>query len=187
MYQSDENIIKGCRKGDRKAQKALFAKYRSMLFNICLRYASDRHQAEDFLQDGLIKIFSNLYQYKPTAAFGAWIRTVMVNVCLQHLRKEKRLFKTQELNEQIDHFEINDELFTDYRTEAVMKMVQRLPQGSRLVFNLYIMESYSHKEIAKELGITASGSRAQLTRAKVALRSMLEKYLSISIDKKQLK
>lgn len=187
MYQSDENIIKGCRKGDRKAQKALFLKYKSMLFNICLRYAADRHQAEDFLQDGLIKIYTNLYQYKPTAAFGAWMRTVMINVCLQHLRKEKHLFKTQELNEQIDHYETSKTLFTDHRTEAILKMVQQLPQGSRLVFNLYVMESYSHKEIAKKLGITTSGSRSQLTRAKVMLRKMLEKSLSTSIDKKQLK
>lgn len=183
MYQSDENIIQGCRKGDRKAQKALFSKYKSMLFKICLRYAADRYQAEDFLQDGLIKIFSNLYQYKPTAAFGAWIRTIMVNVCLQHLRKEKRMFKTQELNEQIDQYDASEALFTDDRTEAVMKMVQRLPRGSRLVFNLYLMEGYSHKEVAKELGITASGSRAQLTRAKTMLRKMLEKSLSIELTK----
>ncbi|HFA49451.1 MAG TPA: sigma-70 family RNA polymerase sigma factor [Bacteroidetes bacterium] len=179
MYKTDENIIKGCRKGDRKSQQELYAKYKSMLFNCCLCYASGWHEAEDFLQDGLIRIFADLYQYKPTGELGAWMRKVMVNTCLQHLRKKKRMFQTVEVNEVADTFETDEDLFANYRAEALLKMVQQLPEGYRIVFNLSVMEEYTHKEIAEQLGIRPSASRSQLARAKAMLRKMLEKSVGV--------
>lgn len=179
MFPTDDHIIKGCRKGDRKAQQALYEKYKSMLFNVCLRYASGWHEAEDLLQEGLIQIFSNLYQYRPEGAFGAWLQKVMVNVALQHLRKKKRMFETVEIEEVTEDFEADENLFARYREEALVKMLQRLPEGYRAVFNLYVMEDFSHQEIGKMLGITESASRSQLTRAKVMLRRMLERTVGI--------
>lgn len=179
LYETDENIIKGCRKGDRKAQKALYEKFRSMLFGVCMRYASDWHEAEDFLQEGLIKIFKDLYQYKPTGALGAWMRKVMVNVCLQHLRKKKNIFQIIEVEAVTDTYEADDELFAKYRQEALVQMIQRLPEGYRTVFNLYVMEEFSHNEIAEKLEIKASASRSQLARAKAMLRKMLEKSVGV--------
>ncbi|MEO1263136.1 MAG: sigma-70 family RNA polymerase sigma factor [Bacteroidota bacterium] len=180
MYQTDENIIKGCRKGDRKAQQALFEKFRSMLFGVCMRYASGYHEAEDWLQEGLIQIFKDLYQYRPTGALGAWMRKVMVNVCLQHIRKKKNLFQTVEVETVADTYEADDQLFAKYRQEALVRMVQQLPEGYRAVFNLYVMEEFSHKEIAAQLGISDSASRSQLTRAKAMLRKMLEKTVGVT-------
>jgi RNA polymerase sigma factor (sigma-70 family) len=179
LFPTDDHIIQGCRRGDRKAQQALYEKYKSMLFNVCLRYASGWHEAEDLLQEGLIQVFSNLYQYRPTGPFGAWLRKVMVNTALQHLRKKKRMFETVEIEEVAEDFEADENLFARYREEALIQMLQRLPEGYRAVFNLYVMEDFSHKEIGEMLGITESASRSQLTRAKALLRRMLERSVGI--------
>ena len=150
-----------------------------MLFGVCMRYASGWHEAEDFLQDGLIQIFKDLYQYKPTGELGAWMRRVMVNICLQHLRKKKNLFEIVEVESVANSFEADDQLFAKYREEALVNMIQQLPEGYRAVFNLYVMEEYSHKEIAGQLKISESASRSQLTRAKAMLRKMLEKSVGV--------
>lgn len=153
-----------------------------MLFGACMRYASGWHEAEDFLQDGLIQIFKDLYQYQPTGELGAWMRKVMVNVCLQHLRKKKNLFEVVEVETVVDSFQANDQLFAKYRQEALVNMIQQLPEGYRAVFNLHVIEEYSHKEIAQHLNIAESASRSQLARAKAMLRKMLEKSVGV-IDK----
>lgn len=152
-----------------------------MLFSICLRYASGWHEAEDWLQDGLVRIFANLYQYQPTGAFGAWLRRVMVNSSLEQLRKRKRAFSTVEIGEVAVTFEADDNLFAKYREEALVRMLQQLPEGYRAVFNLYVMEEYSHHEIGEMLGIAESASRSQLSRAKAMLRKMLEKSMRAEI------
>lgn len=175
LIPTDDDIIRGCRKGERKAQQALYERYKPMLFSICLRYASGWHEAEDWLQDGLVRIFTNLYLYQPTGAFGGWLRRVMVNSALEQLRKRKRAFSTVEIGEVADTFEADEQLFTKYREEALVQMLQRLPEGYRAVFNLYVMEEYSHQEIGTMLGIAESASRSQLSRAKAMLRKMLEK------------
>jgi len=179
LFPTDDHIIQGCRKGDRKAQQALYEKYKAMLFNVCLRYGSGWHEAEDLLQEGLIQVFGNLYQYRPTGPFGAWLRKVMVNTALQHLRKKKRMFQTVEMEEVADGFEADEDLFARYREEALVQMLQRLPEGYRAVFNLYVIEDFSHREIGEMLGITESASRSQLTRAKAMLRQMLERSVGI--------
>lgn len=181
LIPTDEDIIRGCRKGERNAQQALYEKYKPMLFNICLRYASGWHEAEDWLQDGLVRIFTNLYQYQPTGAFGAWLRRVMVNSSLEQLRKRKRAFSTVEIGEVADTFETDDDLFAQYREEALVRMLQQLPEGYRAVFNLYVMEEYSHQEIGEMLGIAESASRSQLSRAKSTLRKMLEKSVGAEL------
>ncbi len=150
-----------------------------MLFNVCLRYTAGWHEAEDLLQEGLVQIFSNLYQYRPTGPFGGWLRKVMVNTALQHLRKKKRMFETVEIEEVAQELEADENLFAQYRQEALVKMLQRLPEGYRAVFNLYVMEDFSHREIGEMLGITESASRSQLTRAKTMLRRMLERSVGV--------
>lgn len=182
LIPNDDDIIRGCRRGDRKAQQALYEKYKPMLFGICMRYASGWHEAEDWLQDGLVRIFTNLYQYQPTGAFGAWLRRVMVNTALEQLRKRKRMFQTDEIQEVADSYEADENLFAKYREEAMVQMLQRLPEGYRAVFNLYVMEEYSHREIGEMLGIAESASRSQLSRAKDMLRKMLEKSIGAVIN-----
>ena len=174
---TDRHIIKGCRKGDAKAQAQLYHRYKASLFGVCLRYARDRQEAEDFLQEGFIQIYKDLYQYRPTGSFPAWLRKVVVNVALQQLRKKKNIFSSVELERIADQHETEEDLFSQFRAKALLKMVQQLPDGYRAVFNLYVIEGYTHKEIAKILSINESTSKSQLSRAKAMLRKLLEKVV----------
>ncbi len=178
MSKSDSYIITGCKQGIREAQNELFLKFRSMLFGVCLRYAKHRHEAEDLLQEGMIVIYRDLYQYKPIGALGAWLRRVMVNVCLQHLRKKHRIIPTTSIENYGERLETDEDLFSQFRARALIKMVQQLPPGYRMVFNLYVIEGNSHQEIADLLGISINTSKSQLSRAKATLRKLLEKELA---------
>lgn len=177
MENRERHIIKGCKKGDRKAQNQLYQTYKNMLFGVCLRYGANFQEAEDLLQEGFVKIYSDLYQYRPTGALGAWMRKVMVNVCLMHLRKRKTFFSNIEIEQIAETYESNDDNFENYRAEALIQMIQKLPEGYRAVFNLYVIDGYNHKEIGEILNISEGTSRSQFSRAKALLRNMLEKQL----------
>lgn len=164
--------------GNRQSQNQLYQKYKAILFGVCLRYAGSKEEAEDMLQEGFIKIFSDLYQYKPFGPLGAWMRKVVVNVALQHIRKNKRLQFYDEQHQFIAAYEPDIEIFKNNREEAILKMVQRLPDGYRLIFNLFVIEGFSHNEIAEKLGISPGTSKSQYSRARAALRSMLEKNIT---------
>ena len=145
---------------------------------ICLRYAQNKAEAEDMLQDGLISVFKDLKQFDTKkATFSAWSNKVMVNAALQYLRKWKKLT----FNESIDFYE--DQLATEeivYDTlgaKELTSFVQNLPDGYRIVFNMYVMEGYKHREIAEILSISENTSKTQLLKAKKMLRSQLEKVL----------
>ncbi len=175
MYPEDEILIERCKKGDRTAQNQLYQKYKRLLFGVCLRYSTDSMEAEDLLQDGFIKIYTDLYQYRPIGSFKGWMRKVVVNVALQHIRKKKKLFSDVEIDTLANEYRVDDDLFSKFREKALINMIQQLPEGYRLVFNMYVIEGYSHKEIAEQLGVSTSTSKSQLSRAKSVLRSMLEK------------
>lgn len=145
-----------------------------MLFGICMRYAANQYEAEDWLQDGLIRIYTNLYRYRPIGAFGAWLRKVMVHSTLEQLRKRKRTFSSIPLTAVSEPCETDINLFARYQEEELVLMLNRLPEGYRTVFNLYVMEEYSHREIGAMLGIEESASRSQLFRAKALLRRIFE-------------
>lgn len=136
---------------------------------MCLRYARGREEAEDMLQEGFVQIFRDLYQFQPNRPLAAWMRRVVANACLQYLRRHKRLVGLSppgEYGEQETEGE-NEE------TETLLAYVQRLPDGQRAIFNLYALEGYTHSEIAGILGISESGSKSQLSRARAALRRMM--------------
>ncbi|GJM32051.1 MAG: DNA-directed RNA polymerase sigma-70 factor [Saprospiraceae bacterium] len=177
MDSIDLKLIEDCKNGDRRAQEELYRRYKAMLFGVCLRYAGSREEAEDFLQDGFVKIYKNLYQYRPVGSLSAWMRKVVINVALQHLRRKRHLFSEVEIDTLADQYEVEDQLFSSFRAKALMKMIQQLPDGYRTVFNLYVIEGYSHKEIADQLGINEATSKSQLSRAKSTLRKLIEKVV----------
>lgn len=149
-----------------------------MLFGVCLRYAKDRIEAEDFMQEGLIVIFRDLKQYRPTSALGAWMRRVMINVCLQQLRKRHNVFKVSSMEaKEVLMLQSAEDILGNLRAKELIQMVQSLPVGYRAVFNLYVIEGYSHKEIAELLNISMNTSKSQLSRAKANLRKLLEAEL----------
>ena len=176
---SDEaKIIKKCKRNNAKAQRALYEKYRVKWFMICLRYAPDRNEAEDMMQEGLISIFKEIKQYDPDkAAFSAWSNKIMVNAALQYLRKWKKLKFNQEIDEHGMELPQQEEAYAKIGAKELTTMVQQLPDGYRSIFNLYVVEGYKHREIAEILSISENTSKTQLLKAKNMLRSQLEKVL----------
>ncbi len=177
MNQEEQNIIKGCIKGDKKSQYALYNKFKKDVFGLCLRYAKDRAEAEDMMQEGFIKVYTDLYQYRPIGPLGGWIRRVVINSCLRFIRKRKRLVFNEYSDQMSSSLQSDDDVISDLSAKELVKIIQRLPEGYRLVFNLYVIEGYSHKEIAVQLGISDNTSKSQLSRAKAYLRRELEKIL----------
>ncbi|KAA3623641.1 MAG: RNA polymerase sigma factor [Bacteroidetes bacterium] len=177
MESKEQNLVNGCIKKDRKAQRALYEMYKVQLFRICLRYAKDRPEAEDMLQDGFIKIFADIKQYTGKGSLGGWLSRVMVNTALQYLRKQKRRGHTLEITEIADTHQAEEVILSDLGAKALTNLIQKLPPGYRVVFNMYVIEGYSHREIAEQLQVTESTSKSQLSKAKAMLRRMFEKNL----------
>lgn len=175
-----EKIISGCKRGESKAQRLLFDAYKSVLFTICLRYASDRSEAQDFLQDAFLTIFRDLWQYQHQGSFEGWLKKVTVRTALQHLRKRIPSKMAQEYNGLYENafFTLPD---TEQNQTHILQMVQKLPPGSRTVFNLRCIESWSHAEIAEALQISESSVRAQYSRACQSLRQMLHQHFDYTI------
>lgn len=175
-----EKVLAGCRRGESKAQRILFETYKGVLFSICLRYASDRSEAQDFLQDAFITIFRDLWQYQQQGSFEGWLKKVTVRTALQHLRK--KIPTRQSVNYESMY---DDTLFTLPDTEQnqtyILQMVQQLPPGCRTVFNLRCIEAWSHTEIAEALQISESSVRAQYSRACQSLRHMLHRHFEYAV------
>jgi len=173
---SDRQIIEGCAKHDRKAQQVLYDKYSRLLLGICLRYSSDKAEAEDILQESFLKIFFNIKDFSGTGSFIGWLRKVAVNTSITHYHKNLKFRYHVEIDEYVSvetgvtSFE--EDFFT---SDELYKVLNELPAGYRMVFNLYAIEGYKHKEIAELLGIDVNTSKSQYSRAKAVIRQKLEK------------
>lgn len=170
--------IEACMRGDQRAQRALYERYKGRMFALCLRYAGTRAEAEDICQEGFVRVFRDLGQYDGRGPFEGWMRKVFVNTALQHLEKQRRRIQTDRL----DGVDVADDAeappFEDAPpAERLIQLLQQLPPGFRAVFNLYVLEGYTHPEIADILGISVGTSKSQLLRAKAHLRRLLEKSL----------
>lgn len=166
------DILEGCRKGKREFQEKLYRILTPKLFPVCLRYASSRNEAEDWMQDAWIKVFQKINDFRNEGSFEGWTRRVTVTVCLENLRKKHILFEQTELTKLQQPTEEHSALSQLSATEMI-QLIQTLPTGYRTVFNLYVMEEYSHEEIAVQLGITVGTSKSQLARARQLLRDKL--------------
>lgn len=169
----DELILK-CKKQDSKAQGALYKRYSGILFSICLRYSPNRTEAEDNLQDAFLTIFKKIEQYKGKGSFEGWIKRITVNTVLQKYRKQ-RVYNIE------DEAQIEQEDNVTVDTETVpldflLKIIQELPDQYRLVFTLYVLDDYSHKEIAEMLGISDGTSKSNLARARGILKNKIDNY-----------
>ena len=164
-------LIQGWLEKNTKSQEQLYQLYAGKLFSVCLKYSRNYAEAEDNLQDGFLIIFDKIGQYKFAGSFDGWAKRVMVNHVLQQYRKTTFL---ELVNDVVDDtiVEIDDE---NVSLEFLLKIIQELPDRYRLVFNLYVMDDYSHKEISEMLGITIGTSKSNLARAKMALKEKIEK------------
>ncbi len=174
---TEEQLIAGCKKGNRLAQKKLYETYSPKMMGVCLRYVNDRETARDVLQDGFIKILTGIDAYSGTGAFEGWIRKIIVNCALEYLRKNDILRDASDLENTYDAAYSDNQAVANLSAAELMKLIQDLPTGFRTVFNMFAIEGYSHKEISEMLQITESTSRSQFIRAKQILqRKVSELY-----------
>lgn len=173
IYRANEDeLIKGCVRRERSAQKRLYETFSSKMYALCCRYVKDSMEAEDVLVTAFTKILDRIDQYKGEGSFEGWIRRVVVNEALTYLRRNRSMYIETEL-EAADR-EPDYQLMSDHlEEEDLMNMIQELPAGYRIVFNLYAIDGYSHKEIADQLNISENTSKSQLSRARVFLQKIL--------------
>ncbi len=173
----ETEMIDGARRGDRRSQKAIFDLLSRKMFAVCLRYMGDKDAAEDILQDGFVTLFSKLDSYSGAGSFEGWARRIFVNTALMSLRKKDALKNTEDLEAAWNMASGDPSPIQKIGNDDLLKMVAALPPGFRTVFNMYVIEGYSHKEIAEALGISETTSRSQLQRARVLLQSKIkERY-----------
>jgi RNA polymerase sigma factor (sigma-70 family) len=173
---NDLQIIEGCARHERKAQQILYDKYSRLLLGICLRYSGDRAEAEDILQDSFLKIYFSIKDFSGTGSFIGWLRKVTVNTAITHYHKNLKHRYHIEIEEYVS-VETGTSSFEEdfFSAEELHKVLNELPAGYRMVFNLYAVEGYKHKEIAEMLGIDINTSKSQYSRAKAVLRDKLDK------------
>lgn len=170
---TEEALLQGCLQNDPTAQKELYQRYSSKMLSVCYRFAQNREDAEDMLQEGFIKVFSQIHTFRAQGAFEGWVRRILVHTCINHLKRNKKF------NESVDiihaaGLQIREESVPSIvQAKQVVECIRLLPAGYRTVLNLYAIEGYSHKEIATVLDIEESTSRSQYTRARQMLEDIL--------------
>jgi RNA polymerase sigma-70 factor (ECF subfamily) len=171
-----EEIIKGCKAGKVKDQERLYNLYAEQLFGVCLYYSKDYTEAEDLLHDGFMKIFHFIDTYRYQGSFEGWMRRIMINVSLEKFRKERHLHSLSELEDQVEDV-MQENIISSITAKDLVKMIQDLSPKYRMVFNLYAIEGYSHKEISQMLGISEGTSKSNLARARAVLQRNVKKFL----------
>jgi RNA polymerase sigma factor (sigma-70 family) len=173
---TESDLIKGCLQGERRMQEELYKRFSPRMYAVCLRYAGNAEEAEDILQEGFIKIFKKLDSFRGDGSFEGWLRRIFVNTAIEHFRRKRYLMPVTEKEENTiegKYTSVLDEL----GAKDIMLLVQELSPGYRTVFNMYVVEGYTHKEIADILGISEGTSKSQLSRAKVILQDMVRNFI----------
>jgi RNA polymerase sigma-70 factor (ECF subfamily) len=173
---TEEQIIEGCVKGERKFQEILYHTFSSKMFSVCMRYANEYAGAEDLLQDGFVKVFKNIEKFRGEGSFEGWIRRIFVNNSIEHYRKKSNLYVVQE-TEALSYEYYDDNALQKLMKEDLVKIIQSLSTGYRTIFNLYVVEGYSHKEIGEMMGITEGTSKSQLARARYLLQKKIAEVM----------
>lgn len=173
---SESDLIKGSIDGDRRIQEELYRRFSSKMYAVCLRYASNSDEAQDILQDGFIKVFKKLDSFRGDGSFEGWVRRIFVNTAIEYFRRKKYMQPVTEKEENTiegKYVSVLDEL----AEQDILELVTQLSPGYRTVFNMYVVEGYSHKEIGEMLGISEGTSKSQLSRAKAILQDLVKKYI----------
>jgi RNA polymerase sigma-70 factor (ECF subfamily) len=167
-------LIDGCIKNDQGSQEKLYKQFSGAMYGLCLQYSNSEEDAQDILQDGFVKVFQKIDQVKDPSAFPGWIRRVMINTALEKYRSQVLLKRVDE-KEQFPDEQITDEILEMINVEALVAMIQELTPKYRMVFNLYAIEGYNHKEIGEMLGISEGTSKSNLSRARAVLQEKVKK------------
>lgn len=173
---SDSDLIEGSIRGDRRMQRELYNRFAPKMYGVCLRYAANAEEAEDILQEGFIKVFKKAGSFRGEGSFEGWIRRIFVNTAIEHYRKKIYLQPITEHEASTvegKYLSVLDSL----AEKDIIKLVQQLSPGYRTVFNMYVVEGYTHKQIAEQLGISEGTSKSQLSRAKQILQDMVRTFI----------
>jgi RNA polymerase sigma factor (sigma-70 family) len=174
-----DNLLEGCKAGDRRVQELLYKRTAAKMLAICMRYARDKMEAEDSLQLGYIKVFQKINDYRGDGSLEGWMRRVMVNTAIESYRKNLRTLNLVPIEEGYEQPSTGFD-FSSLGMKDLLCIIQGLADGYRIVFNMYIIEGYSHKEIASALGITEGASKSQLSRARAILKQEIIKMEGIN-------
>ena len=180
IQQKEYDLITACVNQERWAQKHLYEDYYGMLMGVCMRYASNENDALDLLHEGFIKVFLNIGKYTPGTSLGSWMRRIMVNSCIDYYRKKIRR-RTEDIDQVYDLKSDDADAISQLSEQDILSAMQRLPDVYRTVFNLYVLEGFSHKEIAEQLEINESTSRSNLAKARAKLRMILIKKDGVAV------
>ena len=172
-----KSVIEGCLKNDHRSQYQLYEMFYSNMTSVCLRYSKDREEANDLVQEGFIKVFKNLTRYEFKGSFEGWMRRIFVNNAIDNIRRKKKNHLLLGEDEKMDAFSDKNmdplEIQGELDPKLVMEAVQKLTPAYKAVFSLYVIEEYSHKEIAEMLGVSVGTSKSNLAKAKQNLRKLL--------------
>jgi len=172
----ESDLINGCMEENRLMQEELYRRLSPKMYAVCLRYASDAEEAQDILQEGFIKVFKKLYSFRGDGSFEGWVRRIFVNTSIEHFRRRRYMQPVTDKEENSIEGKYVSAL--DVLAEKdILALIQQLSPGYRTVFNLYVIEGYSHKEIGDMLGISEGTSKSQLSRAKVILQGMVKEFI----------
>lgn len=174
LHQEESDFIQACIRKERWAQKRLYEDYYSDMMNIALRYAASNDEALDILHEGFIKIFNNLYKYQPGTSISAWMKRIMINSAIDQYRKEKRR-RTEDLDSvEYSTATMDPDVLSKMSSKEILDALQRLTPTYRSIFNLYVLEGYSHREISEMMNITESTCRSNLVKARYKLQTILQ-------------
>jgi RNA polymerase sigma factor (sigma-70 family) len=179
----ETDLIQGCINGERRMQEELYRRFSGKMYAVCLRYAGNGDDAQDILQDGFVKIYKNLSRFRGEGSFEGWIRRIFVNTAIEHLRRKTYLTPIAEREENTIPYKEKTAL-DRLGEKDILNLISELSPGYRTVFNLYVVEGYTHKEIGDILGISEGTSKSQLARARMILQDMVVKFLDEK-DRKQ--
>ena len=171
----EKDLIQKCIQGNLIAQKSLYHLYSKKFYAICLRYAKHEEVAQDILQDSFIKIFTKINTFKGEGSFEGWMKRIVIHTSIEYYRRKESWQEYDALSSDVS---FADTYELDVDMETILKWIQELPDGYRVVFNMYVIEGYSHSEIAQELGISEGTSKSQLFKAKALMKSKIDKYYS---------
>ncbi len=179
---TEEQLIKACIKEDAACQKEVFNRFSSRMLGVCYRYARNAEDAEDILQDAFIKVFDKMHQFKFEGSFEGWIRRIVVNTALKKytLTRYTKEISGYDIKDK-DEIPLEPSAYSHLTQKELMELVNNLPDGYRMVFNLYVIEGYQHDEIAEMLGIQPGTSRSQLVKARMMLQKQIIQLQKIAV------
>jgi len=173
---NDQELVSGVLRGSSSHQTALYRQFSVPMFRVVLRFARDKAEAEDMLQEGFVRVYRDMQQFRAEGALGGWIRRIMVNTALSHLRRQRDFLRdTGDFSPFENLLRTEEDVSSNLDAEKLMSYLQKLPPGYRAVFNLYAIDGFSHEEIAEQLGITIGTSKSQLFKAREFLKRIVDK------------